>query len=130
MELVVSLAIASVAFLSYVGYTQSVRNQQSYLRNLTAATFLLQSRLDDFRQGKLARLSPPSPWTQRDDGTWVYPSAPEAYVIEGEDTKFQWQFTAEESPEAGKVFACKAVITWKERTRTERISAGTQVWLK
>src|SRR3989442_1787825 len=88
IELLVSLAIVSVGFSSFLGIYYLVRVHHGRLQHQTAATLLLQSALERVRAGQLAQPLPAQPWTRLDVRTVAHPATPAPYPLESGGKKY------------------------------------------
>src|SRR5437762_2937062 len=68
VELLLSLGLASAAFSSFIVFYNSVRQQQAELKHLAAATFLLQSNVEEARGGRYGKTLETLTWAQDANG--------------------------------------------------------------
>lgn len=126
IEMIVSLGLAAAAFASFLAFYDTVRQQNLQLKHFVNATLVLQSKLEEIRLGQYGPALEELRWSQVDDRSaapWETMPLPAGGV-------FTWRLTAERKPAAGQLFAFKAVLTWTERGKTERVSAATQLVLQ
>lgn len=129
VELVLSIGLAAVAFGSFLGLYHSVRKQQLRLEHYAAATFLLQSTIEEIRLGEQGKALSELTWAKSEQGGLTsWQTSPVKL-----DTGFSWWLTATNQPDSGQAFYFQTIVSWKERGRTkraERVSAATQLFLK
>ena len=129
IEVLVSLAIVSVGFSSFLGVFSAVRQHHARLQHRTAATLLVQSVLEQVRAGQLAQPLATQSWTRLGDHGFAHPAAPALYPLEPGGHKYFWQLTAGELPQPGRLCTLNAIISWAERNRHEQVSVSTQFYL-
>lgn len=127
MELLVSLAMLSVAFASFLALYSSVCRHHAAAQHRAAAIMLLQSVLEKVRVGQVPEARAATAWQTAGDGYVVCPAAPAPYPLESNGQRYQWQLVATRPPEPGKLCTVQAVIQWQEATATRHVDATTQV---
>lgn len=128
IELVVSLAIASVAFSAFLSVYHSVRRQHRVVQHRAAAVMLLQSVMEKLRAGQLPEVLEAGKWNVTAEGAAVFLAQPAPYQLENTGITYRWQLVAERPPEHGQLFTVQALISWQEGKGARDVKASTQVW--
>ncbi len=126
VELILAIGLAAAAFASFLTFFHSVRKQDVRLQRFASATLLLQSKLEELRLGTYGRTLDKLDWSSTGEGEAAQWNSTAQEAGRG----FSWHVTAPQPPSAGKLFECKAVVTWQEQGRPQCVSAATKLILK
>ncbi len=126
MEVLVSLAIVSVALGSFLGVYHSTRQQQKRLTQTARAQLTLQSVLDDVSAGRVdSAWLKADAWRPAGNDAVVWPAEPVAAAEHGAPD-LRWQLRAANRPLPGMLFSFTAAVIWTDGAQTRAVSATTQ----